>query len=193
MRYLQRASACGLLVLLAVLGMSQVRASSIAAPARWPCHRPAAAGPPATRPVSSAFRRALMRLPQATSMHLNTVVTQQASPHLPILPLQPAPAPWPADGPDCPFTVRVAGELISVADAPDSERYIVSCRSEEARRQLAALVPSLQPLTQSMPLLVGTLTREELQALCQNPVAVAAIRYIERDEKVSIAGAEVSI
>lgn len=69
----------------------------------------------------------------------------------------------------------------------------MSCHSQDARRQLVALVPSLEYLTDSMPLLVGTLTREELQALCTNPVAVAAIKYIERDEKVTIAGGKVSI
>ncbi|PRW32973.1 peptidyl-dipeptidase Dcp [Chlorella sorokiniana] len=106
---------------------------------------------------------------------------------------QPAPAPGLPDAPDCPFTVRVGGELIAPADFPQSERYIVATHSEEHRRQLAALVPSLQYLTESMPLLVGTLTREELQAMCENPVAAAAIRYIERDEKVSIAGGKVSI
>ena len=99
----------------------------------------------------------------------------------------PQPAPAPTGTPDCPFTLRVAGELIPVASAPDSDRYILSCRSEEARGEVAALLPSLRYLTDSMPLLVGTLSREELQALCRNETAAAAVRYIERDEKVTVA------
>ena len=87
----------------------------------------------------------------------------------------------------------MAGELIPISAAPEMERYIVSCHSEQQRRELAALLPSLQYLTESMPLLVGTLSREELQALCDNLVAADAIRYIERDEKVTIASSKVSI
>lgn len=82
----------------------------------------------------------------------------------------------------------MAGELIPVASAPESDRYILSCRSEEARGEVAALLPQLRYLTDSMPLLVGTLTRSELQELCQNATAAAAIAYIERDEKVTIGG-----
>lgn len=128
--------------------------------------------------------------------------TAPLPPHVPLL--QPAGAPGPAavaaapaPGPaaaagaaaDCPFTLRVGGVLIPVAEAPDKERYIVSCRSEEHRRQLAQALPQLVYLTEGTPLLVGTLSREELLWMCQDPAAAAAVDYIERDEIVTIAAA----
>lgn len=94
--------------------------------------------------------------------------------------------------PDCPFTLRVAGQLIPVAQAPDRDRYIISTHTEEQRRQLSDLLAATLPpptptyLTDGMPLLVGSLSRADLQWLCQDPVASACIRYIERDEKVSV-------
>lgn len=50
---------------------------------------------------------------------------------------------------------------MQVAQAPDMERYIIACHTEEQRRQLADLLaatlppPPPQYLTESMPLLVG--------------------------------------
>lgn len=150
----------------------------------------------------------------------------------------PGPAPAPADG--CPFTLRVAGQLIPVARAPQEARYIIvsagsvicirvvpggrglalppvtcllphsallgaaraltevqACRSMEQRAQLAELMAAgkqggagggaaaLAPLTQTMPLLVGNLSRAHLLWLCQDLQASACVDYIERDEKVS--------
>lgn len=68
----------------------------------------------------------------------------------------------------------------------------------EQRAQLAELMAAgkqggagggaaaLAPLTQTMPLLVGNLSRAHLLWLCQDLQASACVDYIERDEKVSI-------
>lgn len=64
----------------------------------------------------------------------------------------------------------------------------------EQRAELADLLAAthpadsrpLEPLTQTMPLLVGTLTRAQLVWLCQSSEASALVRYIERDEQVSL-------
>ncbi|KAL4448844.1 hypothetical protein ABPG77_007561 [Micractinium sp. CCAP 211/92] len=109
-----------------------------------------------------------------------------------------APGPAPATAGSCPFTLRVAGQLIPVAQAPEEARYIVACHSMEQRGQLAELVaaarrngtagaaPPLAPLTQTMPLLVGNLSRADLLWLCHDVRASACVDYIERDEQVSI-------
>lgn len=96
--------------------------------------------------------------------------------------------------PDCPFTLRVAGELIPIADASEQPtRYIVAAHTEEERRRLAVLLAAKvadppRDLTVSMPLLLLSMTRAELQWLCADPTAAPLVRYIERDEKVSLAG-----
>ncbi|KAL4422847.1 hypothetical protein ABPG75_009044 [Micractinium tetrahymenae] len=108
------------------------------------------------------------------------------------------PAPGPAAPDGCPFTLRVAGQLIPVAQAPEEARYILACHSMDQRVQLAELVaaakqngtaggtPPLAPLTQTTPLLVGNLSRADLLWLCQDVQASACVDYIERDEKVSL-------
>lgn len=99
---------------------------------------------------------------------------------------------------DCPFTVRIGGELVPVGDVPDQERYIISAKSLPQRQELLdrigaapELDPSdaqaLAPLTDTMPLLVGNLSRSMLLWLCQDPQASAAIEYVEEDQQVSLA------
>jgi hypothetical protein len=84
-----------------------------------------------------------------------------------------------------------------VSDAPDFERYIISAFSLQQREELLGLVAAaaeLQPedtdelaaLTESMPLLVGGLSRAALLWMCASPQAAACIEYVERDEKVSL-------
>lgn len=98
--------------------------------------------------------------------------------------------------PDCPFTLRVAGELIPIAAASEQPtRYIVASHTEEERRRLAPLLAAnvaapFRDLTTSMPLLLGSLTRAELQWLCADPAAAPLVRYIERDEKVQLAASD---
>lgn len=104
------------------------------------------------------------------------------------------PPQWVEQGstPDCPFTLRVAGDLIPVARASEQPtRYILAAHTEEERRRLAPLLAAhvaapFRDLTQSMPLLLGSMTRAELQWLCADPAAAPLVRYVERDEKVSV-------
>lgn len=151
-----------------------------------------------------------------------------------------APGPAMAIADRCPFTLRVAGQLIPVSQAPEEARYIIvsvgslsvsrhgvgmavsgcalapplglllrpahrgthpaalklqACRTMDQRVQLADLValakqngtaggePPLAPLTLTMPLLVGNLSRDDLLWLCQDPQAAVCVDYIERDEQ----------
>ncbi|PSC76124.1 NADPH:quinone reductase [Micractinium conductrix] len=103
-----------------------------------------------------------------------------------------APAAAPAP-PGCAFTLRVDGQLIPVAEAPEvATRYIISAHSMEQRTTLQHLLegalagPAPTSLTATMPLLVGNLSRTELLWLCQDPQASACVNYIESDQKVSL-------
>jgi hypothetical protein len=93
---------------------------------------------------------------------------------------------------NCSWTLRVAGALTPISQAPEQGRYIISCSTEQSRQQLlqhmAAALPDARaaPLTDTMPLLTANLTRAGLQWLCQDVQASACIDYIERDEPVSL-------
>lgn len=54
------------------------------------------------------------------------------------------------------------------------------------RNGTAGAAPPLAPLTQTMPLLVGNLSRADLLWLCHDVRASACVDYIERDEQASI-------
>lgn len=97
-----------------------------------------------------------------------------------------------------PALLHAGGELVPVGDVPDQERYIISAKSLPQRQELLdrigaapELDPSdaqaLAPLTDTMPLLVGNLSRSMLLWLCQDPQASAAIEYVEEDQQVSLA------
>ncbi|KAL4857447.1 hypothetical protein ACK3TF_002317 [Chlorella vulgaris] len=98
---------------------------------------------------------------------------------------------------DCPFTLRIGGELVPVNEAPDYERYIIGAWTMAKRAELLELVaaaaelePSdtegLGPLTAGMPLLVGNLSRTALLWMCADPQAASCVEYVERDEQVSL-------
>lgn len=69
-----------------------------------------------------------------------------------------------------------------------------SLQQREELLQIVAAAAELQPedteglaaLTETMPLLVGGLSRAALLWMCASPQAAACIDYVERDEKVSL-------
>lgn len=95
----------------------------------------------------------------------------------------------------CGFPLRVDGQPVSVGQAPENGRYIVTAKSQEQLRQLeeliaaAALPPADAEVLDRMdllPMLVANLSRQTLEWLCQDARASSCISYIESDDMVSV-------